>query len=79
MPKVGFKPTAPVFELEKAVHALDCAAIVIGIVYLLLNNIVGIEVLTEVVMMSCLLGQNVVQSVESPQTFRRKKLPPFQG
>jgi hypothetical protein len=30
MPQVGFKPTIPVFERTKAVHALDCANTVIG-------------------------------------------------
>jgi hypothetical protein len=30
MPRAGFEPTIPVFELAKAVHALDCAATVIG-------------------------------------------------
>jgi hypothetical protein len=30
MPRVGFEPTIPVFELEKTVHALDRAATVIG-------------------------------------------------
>jgi hypothetical protein len=28
--RVGFKPTIPVFEWAKTVHALDCAATVIG-------------------------------------------------
>jgi hypothetical protein len=27
---VGFEPTIPAFELAKTVHALDCAAAVIG-------------------------------------------------
>jgi hypothetical protein len=31
MPQVGFEPTIPEFEREKAVHALDRAATVIGI------------------------------------------------
>jgi hypothetical protein len=30
MPRVGFEPTIPAFELAKTVHALDCAATVIG-------------------------------------------------
>jgi hypothetical protein len=30
MPEVGFKPTIPVFERAKTVHALDRAATVIG-------------------------------------------------
>jgi hypothetical protein len=30
MPRVGFEPTIPVFELAKMVHATDCAATVIG-------------------------------------------------
>jgi hypothetical protein len=30
MPQVGLKPTIPVFELAKTVHALDRAAIVTG-------------------------------------------------
>jgi hypothetical protein len=30
MPKMGFEPTIPVFELQKTVHALDGAAAVIG-------------------------------------------------
>jgi hypothetical protein len=30
MPSVGFEPTIPVFERAKTVHALDCAATVIG-------------------------------------------------
>jgi hypothetical protein len=30
MPRVGFEPTIPTFEREKTVHALDCAATVIG-------------------------------------------------
>jgi hypothetical protein len=30
---MGFKPTTPVFEQAKTVHALDCAATVIGLVY----------------------------------------------
>jgi hypothetical protein len=31
MPRVGLEPTIPVFERAKTVHALDRAAIVIGI------------------------------------------------
>jgi hypothetical protein len=31
MPQVGFEPTIPVFERSKTIHALDCAANVIGI------------------------------------------------
>jgi hypothetical protein len=31
MPQVGFKPTIPVFERAKRVHALDRAAAVIGL------------------------------------------------
>jgi hypothetical protein len=30
MPRVGFENTIPVFERTKTVHALDCAASVIG-------------------------------------------------
>jgi hypothetical protein len=30
MPRVGFKPTIPVFERAKKVHALDRAATVVG-------------------------------------------------
>jgi hypothetical protein len=30
MPPMGFEPTTPVFERAKTVHALDCAASVIG-------------------------------------------------
>jgi hypothetical protein len=30
MPRVEFKPTTPVFEQTKKVHALDYAAIVVG-------------------------------------------------
>jgi hypothetical protein len=30
MPQVGFEPTIPVFERAKTVHALGCAATVIG-------------------------------------------------
>jgi hypothetical protein len=30
MPRVGFEPTIPVFKRAKTVHALDCAATVIG-------------------------------------------------
>jgi hypothetical protein len=30
MPRVGFKPTIPVFERTRTVHALDRAATVIG-------------------------------------------------
>jgi hypothetical protein len=30
MPRVGFEPTIPAFERAKTVHALDCAATVIG-------------------------------------------------
>jgi hypothetical protein len=30
MPRVGFEPAIPVFELPKTVHALECAATVIG-------------------------------------------------
>jgi hypothetical protein len=31
MPRVGFKPTSPVFKQAKTVHALDCMATVISI------------------------------------------------
>jgi hypothetical protein len=31
MPRVGFEPTIPAFEREKTVHALERAAIVIGL------------------------------------------------
>jgi hypothetical protein len=30
MPRVGFEPMIPAFEREKTVHALDCAATLIG-------------------------------------------------
>jgi hypothetical protein len=30
MPRVGFESTIPVFERTKTIHALDCAATVIG-------------------------------------------------
>jgi hypothetical protein len=33
-PGVGFEPMIPVFEEAKAIHALDCEAIVIGLFYL---------------------------------------------
>jgi hypothetical protein len=33
IPRVGFEPTVPAFELAKTVHALDCTATVIGRVY----------------------------------------------
>jgi hypothetical protein len=35
MSVVGFEPTIPVLERAKAVHALDRAAIVIGLNYIL--------------------------------------------
>jgi hypothetical protein len=31
MPRVGFEPKIPAFERAKTVHALDCAATVIGL------------------------------------------------
>jgi hypothetical protein len=31
MPRVGFEPTIPMFELARTVHALDRAATVIGL------------------------------------------------
>jgi hypothetical protein len=31
MPRVGYEPTIPEFERMKTVHALDCAATVIGL------------------------------------------------
>jgi hypothetical protein len=34
MPRVGFEPTIPASERAKTVHALDCAAIAIGVSYL---------------------------------------------
>jgi hypothetical protein len=34
MPQVGFEPSIAVFERAKTIHALDSAAIVIGIVLL---------------------------------------------
>jgi hypothetical protein len=33
MPREGFEPTIPVFELEKTVHALERVAIMIGSIY----------------------------------------------
>jgi hypothetical protein len=36
MPRMGFEPTIPVFEWEKAIHALVSAATMIGLV--LFNN-----------------------------------------
>jgi hypothetical protein len=35
MHRVGFEPTAPVFERTKTVHALDRAAVVSGVMKLL--------------------------------------------
>jgi hypothetical protein len=35
MPQMGFEPTIPVFQKQKAVHALDRAAAVIGLVKIL--------------------------------------------
>jgi hypothetical protein len=35
MPRVGFEPTIPVLERAKTVYALDCAATMIGLLYLL--------------------------------------------
>jgi hypothetical protein len=34
MPRVEFEPTIPVFEQAKTVYALDCAAIMIGSIYI---------------------------------------------
>jgi hypothetical protein len=34
MPRLGFEPPIPVFERTKTFHALDCAAVVIGIIKL---------------------------------------------
>jgi hypothetical protein len=39
MPRVGFEPTIPAFEEAKTVHALDCAATVIGIYYINIEDI----------------------------------------
>jgi hypothetical protein len=33
MPRLGFEPMIPVFELEKTAHALDLAATVMGKLY----------------------------------------------
>jgi hypothetical protein len=38
MPRVGFEHTTPVFEWEKTVHALDCAATVIGMINICYNK-----------------------------------------
>jgi hypothetical protein len=37
MSHVGFEPTNPVFERAKTVHALDCAATVIGFITKIAN------------------------------------------
>jgi hypothetical protein len=61
MPRVGFEPTIPVFERAKTVHALDCAAIVIGedILYCILISFrarhVGFQILRTVIMKSSIL------------------------
>jgi hypothetical protein len=39
MPQVGLEPKIPVFEREKAFHALDHVATVIGIWALYITNI----------------------------------------
>jgi hypothetical protein len=41
MLREGFEPTTPVFERAKTVHALDCAATVIGRPQELLDLILG--------------------------------------
>jgi hypothetical protein len=41
MPRVGFEPTILAFERANTVHALDCAATVIGLVSLVTVNNVG--------------------------------------
>jgi hypothetical protein len=38
MPRVGFEPTIPVFELAKTVHALHRVAIVIGYIVHIRNK-----------------------------------------
>jgi hypothetical protein len=38
MPEVGFKPTIPVYERAKTVHALNSAATVIGFIISLLSE-----------------------------------------
>jgi hypothetical protein len=40
IPRVGFEPTAPVYELENTVHTLGHAVTVIGKIYLLPTNII---------------------------------------
>jgi hypothetical protein len=43
MPWVGFEPTIPAFERAKTVHALDCAATVIRVPYLIPSLNYGAE------------------------------------
>jgi hypothetical protein len=38
MPQTGFKPTNPVFQQKKAVHASDCAATVVNVTEIVTNN-----------------------------------------
>jgi hypothetical protein len=45
MPRVGFKLTIPTFERAKTVHALDCAAAMIGYVIHAFQKLEGARVL----------------------------------
>jgi hypothetical protein len=43
MPRVLFEPTNPVFEQAKTVHALDCAATVIGLRISFIHSSVALQ------------------------------------
>jgi hypothetical protein len=70
MPQVGFEPMIPVFEWAKMVHALDCIATVIG------SNI---TFKTLQILLSILLGWNIVYFGRHSQMFWRITLPPSSG
>jgi hypothetical protein len=53
---VGFEPTTPVFEQVKTVHALDCAATVIGRVSVVLTVFISM-VLKSGALDNIILGQ----------------------
>jgi hypothetical protein len=46
MPGFGFEPTIPVFERANTVHALDCAATVMGDIFTRIINYSVLVVLT---------------------------------
>jgi hypothetical protein len=76
MPRVGYEPTIPMFERMKTVHALDCAAALIGTSFFLfrVNSLTVIKRCPGSVLRGCNPPDSFFEEQVAQQIYDRKSL-----